>query len=65
MEELFSNISPNPLGAASLAQVHHATLCSDGSDVAVKIQHPDVRINSYTDMQTIDVGTLSLNCLIF
>lgn len=44
-----------PLGAASLAQVHRATLRRDGIQVAVKVQHPDVRTNGYTDMDTIDV----------
>lgn len=53
-------MSSEPLGAASLAQVHSATLRKDGSQVAVKIQHPDVRRNGYTDMDTIDVSQESL-----
>ncbi len=47
---------PEPLGAASLAQVHRARLCGDSREVAIKIQHPDVRRNGYTDMDTIDVS---------
>lgn len=37
--EIFDAIDPNPLGSASLAQVHRARLVS-GEDVAVKIQRP-------------------------
>jgi len=40
--ELFDSIDPTPLGSASLAQVHKATLL-DGSVVAVKVQRPGVR----------------------
>lgn len=48
---IFSNIDPKPLGSASLAQVHKATL-SNGDVVAVKVQRPGVRA---TMAQDIDV----------
>lgn len=40
--EIFESIEPEPLGTASLAQVHKATL-KDGTVVAVKVQHPYVQ----------------------
>lgn len=40
--EVFASINPTPLGSASLAQVHRATLVT-GEDVAIKVQRPGVR----------------------
>ena len=49
--EIFNSIETDPLGTASLAQVHKATL-KDGSSVAVKVQHRSVKANSYVDIKT-------------
>ncbi len=49
--ELFVSIDPHPLGSASLAQVHRATLL-DGTDVAIKVQRPGVQ---ETMAQDIDI----------
>ncbi|XP_002741371.1 aarF domain-containing protein kinase 1-like [Saccoglossus kowalevskii] len=51
--ELFTSFSEKPIGAASLAQVHKATL-HDGTTVAVKVQHADVQKHSYVDMKTME-----------
>jgi ubiquinone biosynthesis protein len=39
LEQIFASFEPVPLGAASLAQVHRASL-PDGTQVAVKVQYP-------------------------
>ncbi|ESO91928.1 hypothetical protein LOTGIDRAFT_121554 [Lottia gigantea] len=54
VEDLFTSIDPVPLGAASLAQVHKATL-KDGRTVAVKIQHPKVKAHSFVDIKTMEI----------
>lgn len=48
-EELFGSIDQEPFGAASLAQVHRATL-KDGRQVVVKIQRPDVQAKVRADL---------------
>jgi aarF domain-containing kinase len=40
ISEFFSEFAHIPIGAASLAQVHIATLKESGMKVAVKVQHP-------------------------
>ena len=55
-DELFLELEATPLGAASLAQCHRGVL-RDGRVVAVKIQHPDVGKNAYTDMETMEVDS--------
>jgi ubiquinone biosynthesis protein len=42
LDGVFASIDREALAAASLAQVHRATL-HDGSDVVVKIQYPEIR----------------------
>src|SRR5205807_10613828 len=44
----FDSIERQPLAAASLAQVHHATL-RDGREVAVKVQRPGIREQVLSD----------------
>ncbi|HEV3055735.1 MAG TPA: AarF/UbiB family protein, partial [Solirubrobacteraceae bacterium] len=41
VDEVFTEISHEALAAASIGQVHRATLC-DGRRVAVKIQYPEI-----------------------
>ncbi|MCL4130195.1 UNVERIFIED_CONTAM: hypothetical protein GTU68_059519, partial [Idotea baltica] len=52
--ELFSEFEAEPLGAASLAQVHKARL-KDGREVAVKVQHPSVLDHSNVDIKGMEV----------
>lgn len=52
--DIFETFDPEPLGTASLAQVHRAIL-KDGQEVAVKVQHPYVRGNSRVDMKTMEI----------
>ncbi|XP_035665840.1 aarF domain-containing protein kinase 1-like [Branchiostoma floridae] len=52
--EIFRWFDEQPLGAASLAQVHQATL-QDGTSVAVKVQHPKVQRQSKLDLNTMEL----------
>ncbi|XP_049872232.1 aarF domain-containing kinase 1 [Pectinophora gossypiella] len=49
-KDLFVEFDPEPLGTASLAQVHRAKL-KDGTEVAVKVQHYFVRENIAMDLR--------------
>lgn len=42
LSDYFSDFSEEPIGAASLAQVHLATIKENGQKVAVKVQHPSL-----------------------
>jgi ubiquinone biosynthesis protein len=42
LEEIFSSFDPQPIAAASLGQVHRATLRRNNMPVAVKVQRPHV-----------------------
>ncbi len=50
--ELFATFDETPLAAASLAQVHHATL-KDGTPVAVKVQYPEVDSLVHLDLRNL------------
>ncbi len=47
--DAFAAFDPEPLGAASIAQVHRARLAS-GEDVAVKVQHPWLEASLAADL---------------
>ena len=49
VERLFAEFDDQPLASASIGQVHHARLTS-GAEVAVKIQHHDIRDRVRVDM---------------
>ena len=48
----FGTIDPEPIAAASIAQVHHATL-RDGREVALKIQRPGIRDRVLVDLDAL------------
>ena len=48
-EALFARFEPEPIASASIGQVHRATL-QDGSEVVVKVQHPDIQENITSDL---------------
>jgi len=52
---LFSTFSDTPIAAASIGQVHRATLASTGQSVAVKIQYPGVAASISSDLSNLSV----------
>ncbi|OOS24668.1 ABC1 kinase family protein [Moraxella pluranimalium] len=50
--DIFSYIDPVPLASASIAQVHKAVL-TDGRQVALKVQKPDVGTVMHTDLSVL------------
>lgn len=42
LDEVFSYFSQDPIGSASIGQVHVATLKTTGEKIAVKVQHPNI-----------------------
>lgn len=52
LESLFSRFDPEPIAAASLAQVHRARL-RDGREVAVKVQYPGIDVLVRSDLKNL------------
>ncbi len=52
LSTVFPTFDPKPLAAASLGQVHRATL-RDGREVVVKVQRPDIRERIVEDMEVL------------
>ncbi len=53
LEETFSNFDSEPMGSASIGQVHRATLRSTGEEVAVKVQYPEAQVLFRDDIHAI------------
>ncbi len=51
IDTLFAYIDPDPVGAASIAQVHRA-VTTDGKDVAIKVLRPGIRERFAADIDT-------------
>ncbi|MDV9040197.1 AarF/UbiB family protein, partial [Stenotrophomonas sp. RAC2] len=52
VSKLFASFDPEPLGCASIAQVHRAVL-HDGRQVAVKVQKPEVAAQLRSDLEAL------------
>jgi ubiquinone biosynthesis protein len=52
-QDVFAEIEPEPVAAASIAQVHRARL-HDGRQVAVKVQYPEIATLVATDMAAME-----------
>ena len=54
IDEVFASFSQEPIAAASIGQVYHATL-HDGREVAVKVQYPGVAGAVRADLQNLEL----------
>ncbi|WWC93078.1 uncharacterized protein L201_008043 [Kwoniella dendrophila CBS 6074] len=54
-QSLFSSFDRTPIASASIGQVHRATLASDGTTVAVKIQFPGVASSIESDLNNLSL----------
>ncbi|CEF69676.1 Serine/threonine-/dual specificity protein kinase, catalytic domain and UbiB domain and Protein kinase-like domain-containing protein [Strongyloides ratti] len=55
MDEIFSSFECEPVGSASLGQVHIGVLKETSEKVAVKVQHPKVLLRSSVDLKTMEL----------
>ncbi|KAH9963906.1 ABC1-domain-containing protein [Russula dissimulans] len=55
LSEIFDQFNPEPIGVASLAQVHIAHHRKSGKTVAVKLQHPRLLEFSEIDMRMVEL----------
>jgi predicted unusual protein kinase regulating ubiquinone biosynthesis (AarF/ABC1/UbiB family) len=62
LSKAFAEIDPEPVAAASIGQVHRATL-PDGRDVAVKVQYPGIAQAIQADMKNLRLGLKLLNVI--
>lgn len=63
LEDLFQNFDPQPIAAASIGQVHRATL-PDGRDVAVKVQRPGLENIIELDMTLLKLFMSSIQTML-
>ena len=61
--DLFSSFEERPFAAASIGQVHKATLASNGKVVAVKVQYPGVRNSIDSDLNNLSLLLTASNLL--
>ena len=54
-QSLFSSFDDTPIAAASIGQVHRATLASSGQEVAIKVQYPGVATSISSDLNNLSI----------
>ncbi|KAM0925639.1 hypothetical protein ACQ4PT_004068 [Festuca glaucescens] len=59
-DEIFDHFEVEPVGSASIAQVHRARLKSSKTDVAVKVQHPGAERLMMVDIRNMQAFALFL-----
>ena len=62
LETLFASIEPDPVGAASIAQVHRG-VTTDGRTVAIKVLRPGIREKFARDIQTYEWAAAHLEAM--
>ncbi|WP_271079465.1 2-polyprenylphenol 6-hydroxylase [Aurantiacibacter sp. MUD61] len=62
LEELFSHVDPDPVGAASIAQVHKG-ITTEGREVAIKVLRPGIREKFAEDLATYEWAAAHLEAL--
>ncbi len=62
VSELFAEIDPEPVGSASIAQVHHA-VTTDNRKVAIKVLRPGIRERFARDIATYEWAAAHLEAL--
>ena len=62
LDRLFAHVDPEPVGAASIAQVHKA-VTTDGRTVAVKVLRPGIRDKFSRDIATYEWAAAHLEAL--
>ncbi|KAI4343655.1 hypothetical protein L6164_010977 [Bauhinia variegata] len=58
VDDMFERFDMEPLGSASIGQVHKARLRGDKNDVVVKVQHPGVQDLMMTDIHNLQAFAL-------
>lgn len=61
--DLYDTFDEKPIAAASIGQVHRATLKSNGAEVAVKIQFPGVADSINSDLDNLSILLSATNLL--
>ncbi|PWA43989.1 protein kinase superfamily protein [Artemisia annua] len=58
VDEMFERFDWDPIGSASIAQVHRARIKGDKKDIVVKVQHPGVQDLMMTDLRNLQAFAL-------